>query len=437
MELLPRPIEPRRLPHHHYTLQDIWLFLQLVLTSGTSLRCAGRVPGVVSEVCGIPLGEPHWTTGRLWLLRVAQYKLMRPKEIADDWVWLLDHSVQAGTTKCLLILGIRLSALPPAGQPLRHEDLEPIELLPVEDSTKEIVCAQLESAVAKTGVPRVILDDHGADLHGGVKLFQERHPETIEIYDVTHRAARLLKRRLERDPRWAAFCQQVGQARRHVQQTALACLLPPAVGDKARFMNLGPLIRWGAQTLRLLDQPRSDLPDPLSPACREAKLGWLREYRAALREWSEYIVVIETTLEFVRDEGLTRQSGAELRPMLDALWLTPPARTLAIELAAFVRDESGQAAPGERFPGSTEILESCFGKLKALEQHHSRSGFTSLILSLGAFVSQTTIEVVAAALQTIRTQDVWDWSEKVLGPSVQSLRKLAYHPPPAVETKAG
>jgi hypothetical protein len=426
--LLPAPVEAQRLPHHHYTLGDVLLFLRLVLTSRTPLRCAGRVPAVVSEIHGLALGEPHWTTGRLWLLRLGLYKLIRPKEVADDWVWLLDHSVQVGTTKCLLVLGIRLSALPPAGQPLRHEDLEPIELLPVKNSTKEIVCEQLESAATKTGVPRVILDDHGADLHGGVKLFQERHRKTIEIYDITHKAARLLKRRLERDSRWAEFCRQVGQARRNVQQTTLACLLPPAVGDKARFMNLGPLIRWGEETLRVLDRPASQRQDYLPVEPLAAKLGWLREYAAALGEWSQYMAVIDTTLEFVRNEGLALQSGVALREMLDALWLDKPARTLAIELAVFVHHESAKAAPGDRLPGSTEVLESCFGKLKALEQHHSQSGFTSLILSLGALVSPTTAEVVAHALQTVHTKDVWTWCRTVLGPSVQSLRKLAYHP---------
>ena len=309
------------------------MFLRLVLACRTSLRCAGRVPAVVSEVCGLSLGQPHWTTGRLWLLRLGLYKLVRPKEIAEDWVWLLDHSIQAGRTKCLLILGIRLSALPPAGQPLRHEDLEAIELLPVEHSSPEIVCQQLEAATAKTGVPRAILDDHGSDLHGGVKLFQARHPATLEIHDITHKAACLLKRRLERD---------------------------------------------------------------------------------------------------------TRQSGAALREMLDALYLNQPARTLAIELAAFVRDQTAGVSAGERLPGTTEVLESCFGKLKALEQHQSRSGFTGLILSLGALVSQTTAEVVAQAMETIRTKDVWTWVRNVLGASIQSLRNQAYaFPVPTGETKVG
>ena len=411
----------------------MFLFLRLVLQCRTSLRCAGRVPEVVSEVCGLALEQPHWTTGRLWLLRVGLYKLVRPKTISDDWVWLLDHSVQIGQTKCLLILGIRREDLPPPGQPLRHEDLEPIALLPVLSSNPEIVCRQLELAATKTGVPQAILNDHGSDLHGGIKLFQAQHPATLEIYDITHKAACSLKRRLERDPRWTAYCERVGKTRRQVQQTALAGLVPPAVGDKARFMNLGPLIRWGEETLRVLQQPGPQLP----PEKLADKLGWLHDFVAPLREWSQYMAVIDTTLEFVREEGHTQQSATALREMLDALYVDPPARILAIELAAFVRDQAAQVAPGERLPGSTEVLESCFGKMKAIEQHQSRSGFTGLILSLGALVSQTTAEVVAQAMQTIRTKDVWTWCRTVLGPSVQSLRKQIYSSPPLVnETKA-
>jgi hypothetical protein len=428
VELLPAPVELPRLAYHHYTLRDVWLFLRLVLQCRAPLRCTARVPEVVSEIGGISLGTPHWTTGRLWLLRLGLYKLTRPKAQANDWVWFVDHSMQVGKTKCLYVVGIRLSALPPSGQPLRHADLEPIELIPVENSTKEIVYEQLAAAATKTGVPCVIVDDHGADLHGGVTLFQQRHPETVELYDIAHKAARLLKRRLERDARWATFCGEVGRIHREVRQTELACLVPPPLGCKARFMNLGPVIRWGEETLRILDNPPAYVRQHLPAERLQAKFNWLRHYATALQEWSQFLVVIETTLEFVREEGLTSESGTTLRIMLDALWLDQPARTLAIELAAFVRDESAKVPPTQRFPASTEVLESCFGKLKALEQQHSLRGFTGLVLSLGALVSDMTVDVIAEALQVTRTKHVWAWCRAILGPTVQSQRKLTYHP---------
>ena len=81
---------------------------------------------------------------------------------------------------------------------------------------------------------------------------------------------------------------------------------------------------------------------------------------------------------------------------------------------------------GECLPGSTEVLESCFGKLKALEQDQSKSGFTGLVLSLGAMVSKRTAETIAEGLERCRVRDVLDWCKKMLGVSVQSQRKQAY-----------
>jgi hypothetical protein len=94
--------------------------VQLVLQAGVSLRGACRVMEVVNEVLGLALDVPHWTTGRLWLLRLGHATLTMAKEPAGDWAWLIDHSVQIGQEKCLVILGIRLVDLPPSGQCLAH-----------------------------------------------------------------------------------------------------------------------------------------------------------------------------------------------------------------------------------------------------------------------------------------------------------------------------
>ena len=98
-------------------------------------------------------------TGRLWLLRIGLAALLRPKVIAEDWVWMIDHSVQIGQCKCLVILGVRLSEFP-AGRPLCHQDMELIAWVPMTSSTRQTVAACLETVVARTSVPRAILNDH-------------------------------------------------------------------------------------------------------------------------------------------------------------------------------------------------------------------------------------------------------------------------------------
>ena len=48
------------------------------------------------------------------------------------------------------------------------------------------------------------------------------------------------------------------------------------------------------------------------------------------------------------------------------------------------------------------MLESLFGKLKSLEHDQSKSGFTGLVLSLGAMVTRLTPESIAEALDRVR-----------------------------------
>ena len=212
---------------HGYTGGIATLFLQLIQL-GVSLRAASRVLDFVAQSFGLPFSAPDWTTGRMWLLRFGLAQLIAAKEPADDWVWLIDHSVQIGKEKVLAIVGIRQANLPMPERPLCGDDLVLIDLVPMATSTRADVAACLEEAAARTSVPRAIVDDHGADLNGGVQIFQQRHPDTAEIYDVKHKAACLLKARLEKNPRWTAFCTQVGQTRCAIQQTELGALAPPA-----------------------------------------------------------------------------------------------------------------------------------------------------------------------------------------------------------------
>jgi hypothetical protein len=400
-------------------------FQSLVLCYGASIRCAANVLGWLAALTGHDDLAPAGSTGRIWLMRLGLAAVTRPKVVADDWAWLIDHSIQIGTCKCLVILGVRLSELP-EGRALCHRDLEPIALVPMEDSTKQAVAACLEEARPRTGTPRLIVDDHGADLHGGVEIFRAAYPETVEVYDITHKAACLLKARLEGDQRWKSYATGLGRAKSAVQQTELAALAPPSQRSKARFMNVGKLVGWGVATLALVEDPARLASLGIATGRAREKLGWLGEYREPLREWSSYQGVIDGALDFVRRRGLYAGVEIDLGAVVPAQ--SGPAEGLRQELLDFVRGEGLKARPGERLLGTTEVVESCFGKLKALEDGQSKSGFTGLVLSLGAMVSDWTAESVGAALERCRVRDVLDWCRTKLGRTVQSQRKQAYGP---------
>ena len=410
---------------HGYGVNLISLCLRLVLEGGVSLRGVPRVLAVISEAFVLPLEIPDWTTNRLWLMRLGHAELTMPLVKADDWVWLTDHSVQIGDEKCLAIVGIRLCNLPKPGECLSHHDLYLIALVPSESWTRLDVDRVLEAAVERTSVPRAIVTDHGSDLLGGVQLFQERHPETAELYDVKHKAACLLKHRLEKDPQWKEFQTKVGQTRCAVQQTELAFLTPPAPKAKARFMNLEPQLAWAEGVLEVLHAPPTPVQEWASAERMQEKLGWLKDFAASLAEWSEWQQVVNITVAFVNRQGIYRGMGRALRQDLPRTFVHESSRTLAKELMVFVCRQARQAKPGERLPGSTEVLESCFGKMKQLEKQQARGGFTSLLVSFGALLAETTTEAVKAAMQHSRTKEVYAWCKEQLGTTLFAQRKIA------------
>jgi hypothetical protein len=420
--LIPDSAAPDIACGQQFSITVVAAFLALVLRCAASLRCAARILDVFGSMAGCDTA-PHWSTGRLWLLRVGLAALWLPKVIANDWVWMIDHSIQIGTTKCLVILGIRLSDLP-VGRPLCHEDMQPIALEPMNSSNKDTVAACLKATVACTGVPRAILDDHGADLHGGVGIFRRDYPEVSELYDVKHKAACLLKSRLEGDARWKEFASLLGQTKFQIQQTELAFLVPPSQRSKARFMNVDVLVNWAHAALRVVDDPSLLSPLGVEAGRVSAKLGWLADFRAEISDWSAYQAVIGATLDFVRRQGLYIGAGVDLAAQLPTV--SGGAGKLREELIDFVTRQSSEARVGERLPGTTEVLESCFGKLKAIEDGQSKSGFTGLVLSLGAIVGKLEPTTLKTMLERVGVREVMAWCRDKLGVSIQSRRQNFY-----------
>lgn len=300
---------------------------------------------------------PHATSGRLWLLRLGYFKLHVPLEQADDWILLADHAIEIGKHRFLGIIGVRLSDLPPPGECLKLSDMRPVALLPVESSSQEKVHQQLETVAVETGiVPRAILSDEGSDLAGGIDRFCQAHPETTRYRDLPHMAARLLKKRLEKDQRWKDFIKQATQTKFETVQTELAFLVPPRLRSKARYMNLQGMLKWAVKVLAVLDDPSLVAPSFCTLDRLNTKFQWLREYRADVELWSSWLALTDAALEIVRCHGYGSSTSDRVQQALTELSDTPEKELLKTELVEIVNAESSKARQDTRIPGSTEIL---------------------------------------------------------------------------------
>ena len=241
-----------------------------------------------------------------------------------------------------------------------------------------------------------------------------------------NKAARLLKKELEAGETWSSFVTRLTWTRVNVTLTSLAFLNPPRLRNKARFMNLECVVKWGRHALQFLQAPRDFPDDPIDLDTLEAKLGWLREFEESLGQWEELLAVIEAAEDYVRRQGYHRQAQRQLRRVLQPLAQQASSQRLMQGLLDFVQHESRKLKRGARVPGHTEVLESLLGKYKQTQARHSQGGMTASLLNIGAAVMNRTPEIMHQALTTIPVHALKEWVSRNLGQTVASQQRLAF-----------
>jgi hypothetical protein len=81
-----------------------------------------------------------------------------------------------------------------------------------------------------------------------------------------------------------------------------------------------------------------------------------------------------------------------------------------------------QAKPGETLAGSSEVLESAFGKLKAKAGESGKGELTAMALALGAILGKHDEEEVREALDAVPQKKAEGLISRLLGPTLGWLR---------------
>lgn len=411
-----------------FPLTVILFVVRAVLESATSLRAACSVCGISGQMfSSMGDAELSHTTAQNMVLRIGLYELTRSKERADDWIWLVDHTINGGTTKCLIVLGIRRSQYAMLNRPLEHRDMQMLALTPVEQSNGAIVRDQLDGLTKQLGVPLAVLSDRGSDLKKGVQLLQESYPQVVALYDIVHVVSRMIEKVFTADERWAPYRQACCRCANATRQSNLAHLKPPKPKTKARYMHIDQEVRWGARSLSMLEAARRG---ELSPEQQqslpldelEKQLGWLDDYREALSLWEPISHVGETTCRVVRECGYGETLPVRIRSALG----NPENRMVAClveEVVSFCDESSKAVGSHGRLPGSTEVLESLIGKGKRLAGFQATGSFTRQVLAMAAAVVTPTADFVRNAFLQCRIKHVINWCKTNLPESIHAHRR--------------
>jgi hypothetical protein len=412
--------EDPQLPFHQFGPRMISLCVNIAQTVG--LRPAARALKMFFEWLGVNVRIPTWQGIRSWMQRIGIARIEKVKK-RDGWIWIVDHSVQLGKEKVLLIMGIHPDNLPAPGKTLRLAKMVVLACEPGTLSNQEAVAAVYQKTADKLGVPRAILADGAPELRNAVEgVNWPEKCQPIVLRDFKHYLANRVAAHLKKDD-YVEYLAQIGKTRNAIPLTELSCLMPPCTKSKARFMNLKPYLEWGKLALWCLDHPKSLNDEGITPERLNEKLGWVRLYDKSLERWDAYQEVISTCLTWINHNGLSRGSADKLKTILDALPGKSLSQRLIKDAIDFVLLQEAKLKRGERLWLSTEIIESTFGIYKQFEGQHSKGGFTALLSTLPALLKDTTPKEVTTHLSQVTVKKVQTWLSENLPTTNQAKRR--------------
>jgi len=214
-----------------------------------------------------------------------------------------------------------------------------------------------------------------------------------------------------------------------LQNTDIAGYRPPKQKEKARYMNIEGLVKWGKQILIKYNQLQNIKNKTDSEIKLEGIIEDISNFKDDLEAWNEMVIVFELIEKFMNINNLEQNSYSKFNKLHGGELLnikTDKAKRLATQILEFIKEQEKVCNENEVLLHSSQIIESLFGKLKFIEKEQSRSSFTSLILSVGAMVSKKTSDVIEKALESVNINMIYKWSKEVIGTTVQSQRNELY-----------
>jgi len=424
------PIDLSAPPGHRHTVLVIRLRLAWYLDAHVSLRGTVLILlSLIGLLKGLlPLSVPYHQTVRSWLLRCGLFLLGRRVPPRSDWAWILDCTIRIGQRKCLLVLGVSLQDLRGCQDGLGHHQVTVLDLYVTAHCTGADINDRLERLAQRVGVPVQAVSDHGSDLSKGVRLFRASHPEVADTYDVTHKLAGLVKAELEPDPRWAQFVQQCTSCLFVLQQSRGAFLTPPGPRSLARYMNADRHTDWACRMLALLDAPEKALVAKMlglgeeeARCWLEEKLGWLRGFRQEVGRYQRLLGAVEVAQREVKNHGLGRQTATLVfRELSPEVLQDASLADFLTELRDYLKEEGGKVPIGQSWLGTSDVIESLFGKYKWFGEKAPYAEVGASVLALPLLTVDLTAELVREAMVSVSVADVRAWVAQNVGPSTLS-----------------
>jgi hypothetical protein len=351
----------------------VYVALQLFLVARIGFRAVSRVLSLLAGALGIK-NAPCPQTVINWVIRLSIVRIEAARNLkglplsqtpfTNGLIWMLDISIGLGTGKILAVLAVpaRHHALTPGA--LSLERVHCLGVAVAASWTGDTIAEVLKRLIAQLGRPAAYLKDGGSDLHKAVALLAEQGLNSPCLDDISHAVAGMLKRVYQAHPTFATFVAACGRVSGKLKHTILACLAPPKVRTKARFMNVHRLFTWADRVLKL--SPPGGAKTGSTLAKLRACLDQLPACKALITRFRADALGLMTCQKILKTQGLSHDTRAQCEPWIDTMASSALRQEFRAYLDFELKSANTLGLDHIGVPISSDTIESLFGVAK----HH-------------------------------------------------------------------
>ncbi len=341
--------------------------------------------------------------------------------IAKPWVTIIDHSIDIGTKKVLVVLRVEVDALSKRESAIRLEDCECTGITVSDKVTGDTICPELEDIFDRAGKPVAILKDRDATLQKGVRLWSEQQEQpVVTIDDIGHTIATALKAQFEKPDVYKRFTALVSHGAKCLRQTELAFLMPPKLRSKGRFQSIGKLGEWAEKMLHVFT-----IKDPAEEDSQFAKLRkafpHFSQSRDFILRFASTTKIISQVMEILKNNGLDKTTYKQCFELSRKLPRNSKVKKcLQIWLKKNVILQ--KKLTSHSLLVSSHIIESLFGNFKHIIERSPQADMNRTVLLIPALCGKLTDSSVTQALRQASQTDIDVWEKKYIPYTVRKKR---------------
>ncbi len=460
------------------------LCLNMFINTTTSIRSLSKVFKEFSSF--IPISTASNSCIREWVLRMGLGILKQDIQKRNDWVYIIDFSIQLGSERCLLILGVTKKQLNNEGYVLSHQMVQVIDIYVQSSFKAQRVNSRLEAAATRTGTPCQIISDRGVDVKKGIEMFIKNNEEVISTYDITHLIGLEVKHALQKDLEWIGLQKELLSITQQTKQTELSFLRPVSMGLKSRWLNIDKLTIWlerifqyeAKSDFSLINNGvkiqnheyvyermkgvcknsnhqrslKSNLKKKIFKDERQAE-QWLKEkgfdgevnvvfedagkirfyekYNGLINKKAfclkliELCRIIKQIKSILKTKGLSKKSLEEIEKIKTEI-LYPLTINVYDKIVNQLKLQKVNTKPGyQPILCCSDVIESIFGKFK-VKMQQSVGGIYQTVLVISLICTKITARLIEEVMLKIKMHDVDEWFYDMMGQTNLAKRKRAF-----------